>query len=83
MAAEFQRFTYVVLINLAHYYGKGLWQPRAYMRSSFPLCASVVPRPMDVVFDLGTRLGVRMRTKLENGVLHNEQQPQSVVNGFY
>ena len=25
---------------------------------------------------------MRMRTKLENGVLHNEQQPQSVVNGF-
>ena len=39
--------------------------------------------PMNVVFGLGTRLRVRMRTKLENGVLHNEQQPQSVVNGFY
>ena len=37
---------------------------------------------MGVVFGLGTRLCVRMRTKLENGVLHNEQQPQSVVNGF-
>ena len=23
-----------------------------------------------------------MRTRLENGVLHNGQQPQSVVNGF-
>ena len=45
--------------------------------------ASVVPRPMSVVFDLGTRLRVRMRTELENGVLHNGQQPQSVVNGFY
>ena len=33
--------------------------------------------------DLGTRPRVRMRTKLENGVLHNGQQPQSVVNGFY
>ena len=47
------------------------------------LCTIVVPRPMSVVFDLGTRLRVRMRTKLENGVLHNRQQPQSVVNGFY
>ena len=47
------------------------------------LRTSVVPRPMSVVFDLGTRLRVRMRTKLENGVLHNGQQPQSVVNGFY
>ena len=48
----------------------------------FPSALSVVPRPMNVVFGLGTRLRVRMRTKLENGVLHNEQQPQSVVNGF-
>ena len=38
---------------------------------------------MSVVFGLGTRLRMRMRTKLENGVLHNEQLPQSVVNGFY
>ena len=34
---------------------------------------------MNVVFGLGTRLRVLMRTKLENGVLHNEQLPQSVV----
>ena len=38
---------------------------------------------MSVVFGLGTRLRVRMRTKLENGVLHNGQRAQSVVNGFY
>ena len=38
---------------------------------------------MIVVFDLRMRLHVRMRTKLENGVLCNWQQPQSVVNGFY
>ena len=68
-----QRFTYVVFINLAHYYGN----------SSAQLISSVIPRPMSVVFGLGTRLRVRMRTKLENGVLHNGQQPQSVVNGFY
>ena len=37
---------------------------------------------MSVVFGLGTRLRVRMRTKLENGVLHNGQQPQSVVMAF-
>ena len=37
---------------------------------------------MNVVFGLGTRLRVRMRTKLENGVLHNGQPRQSVVNGF-
>ena len=48
----------------------------------FPRPPSIVPRPMNVVFGLGTRLCLRMRTKLANGVLHNEQQPQSVVNGF-
>ena len=46
------------------------------------LCTSLASRPMTVVFGLGTRLRVRMRTKLENGVLSNGQQPQSVVNGF-
>ena len=37
---------------------------------------------MIVVFGLGTRLHVRMHTKLEKGVLRNGQQPQRVVNGF-
>ena len=37
---------------------------------------------MGVVCGLGTRVRMRMRTKLENGVLHNEQQPQCVVNSF-
>ena len=59
----------------------GAWE-RGYARGQL-LCTSVVPRPMSVVFDPGTRLRVRMRTKLENGVLHNGQQPQSIVNGFY
>ena len=36
----------------------------------------------NVVLGLGTRLRVCMRTELENGVLSNGQQPQSVVNGF-
>ena len=47
----------------------------------FHLYTSLAPRPMTVVFGLGTRRHVHMRT-LENGVLHNGQQPQSVVNGF-
>ena len=46
------------------------------------LC-TLASRPMTVVFGLGMRLRVHMRTKLENGVLSNGQQPQSVVNGFY
>ena len=37
---------------------------------------------MTVIFGLGTRLRARMRTKFENGVLSNGQQPQCVVNGF-
>ena len=42
----------------------------------------LVSLPDQVVFGLGMRLRVHMRTKLENGVLRNGQQPQSVVNGF-
>ena len=41
---------------------------------------SLTSRPMTVVFDLRKRLRVHMRTKLENGILSNRQQPQSVVN---
>ena len=52
------------------------------VNSRFRLCTSLVPRPMIVAFDLGTRLHVRMRTRLENGVLRNRQLTQSVVNGF-
>ena len=37
---------------------------------------------MSVVFGLGTRLRVRMRTKFENGVLHNEQQPEEVGHAY-
>ena len=37
---------------------------------------------MTVVFGLGTRLRVRMRTTLENGVLRNRQQPGRGENSF-
>ena len=37
---------------------------------------------MTVVFSLGTRLRVHMRTTFENGVLRNGQQPASAVNNF-
>ena len=46
------------------------------------LGTSLVPRPMIMVFGLGTRLHLHRYTKIENGILHNEQQPQSVVNAF-
>ena len=39
-------------------------------------CTSLVPRPLIVVFDLGTRLHVHMHTKLHNDVLLNGQQPE-------
>ena len=75
-----QRFTYVVFINLARSLRE---RDRVSRARGQLLCTNVVPRPMSVVLNLGTRLRVRMRTELENGVLHNGQQPQSVVNGFY
>ena len=50
--------------------------------SRFCLCTSVVPKSMSAVFGLVTRLHVRIRTTLENGILRNGHQPQSVVNGF-
>ena len=37
---------------------------------------------MTVVFSLGTRLRVCMRTTFENGVLRNGQQSVSAVNNF-
>ena len=38
---------------------------------------------MTVVIGWGTRLDVRMRTRLENGVLRNGQQPGSAGNSFF
>ena len=38
---------------------------------------------MTVVIGLGMRLGVRMRTRLENGVLRNGQQLGSAENSFF
>ena len=36
-----------------------------------------------MVFGLGTRLHVRMRKRLENGVLRNGHQSGSAVNSFF
>ena len=47
------------------------------------MSVSLAPRPMTVVFGLGTRLCVRMRKTLENGVLRNEQPSGSAVNKFF
>ena len=51
-----------------------MWSTRDFARVHY----SLIPRPMIVVFGLGTRLHVHMHTKLENGILRNGQQPQSV-----
>ena len=45
--------------------------------------ASLIPKPMTVVIGLGMRLDVRMRTRLENGVLRNGQQQGSAENSFF
>ena len=45
------------------------------MRTVVQNDTSIAPRPMTVVFGLGTRLRVRMRTTFVNGVLRNGQQP--------
>ena len=47
-------------------------------RARFHVCTSLVPKPMIVIIGLGTRLDVRMRTRIENGVLRNGQQPSLV-----
>ena len=41
-----------------------------------------MPRGMTVVFGPGRRLHVRMRTRIENGVLRNGEQSGSAVNSF-
>ena len=38
---------------------------------------------MTVIIGLGTRLDVHMRTRLENSVLRNGQQPGSAENSFF
>ena len=48
----------------------------------FHVCTSLAPRPMTVAFGLGTRVRVRMRTTLQNGVLRNGQQPGRAMKAF-
>ena len=43
---------------------------------------SLTPKPMTVVFGLGTRLRVYMCTASENGVLSKGQQPGRAVTSF-
>ena len=77
-----QRLTCVVLINLVHYYRKRPCQCSVSGQLAILLVTSLIPRLMIVIFGLGMRLLVHMRTKLQNGALRNGQQPHSVVNAF-
>ena len=77
-----QRPTYGISLG-----GDSPWQLEivrvpAVLNSRFHVCISLAPRPMTLVFGLGTRLLVRMRTTLENGVLRNGQQPGRAENSF-
>ena len=49
----------------------------------FCVCTILIPKPMTMGISLGTTLLACMRTTLENGILHNRQQPGSAVNSFF
>ena len=46
-------------------------QPCLLVNSQFPVCTSLTPRPMTMVFGLGARLRMHMHTRLQNGLLRN------------
>ena len=76
----------MVSISLSHNHGNRPCQPCIQVHGQharFRVSTSLVPRAMTVVFGMGTRLHVRMRTRLENGVLRNGQQSGSAVNSFF
>ena len=64
-----QRLTYGISLATS-YNGKRL----AVLWLAIHACTSLAPKPMTVVFGLGKRLHVHMRTTLENDVLRNRQQ---------
>ena len=71
-----QRLTCVVFINLVPTTTGRDRASCALGQIAISLVTSLVPRLRIEIFGLGTRLLVRMRTKLQNGVLRNGQQPQ-------
>ena len=68
-----QCLTHVVSMSPFHLRETVPAVPCLLVNARFPVCTSLTPRPMTVVFGMGTRQRVRMRTRLENGVLRNEQ----------
>ena len=73
-----QHLTYVMSMSLPHNHGKD----GASQHTQFHVCTSLVPKPMTVIIGLGMRLDMRMRTRLENAILHNGQQLGSAENSF-
>ena len=75
-----QHLTYMVSMSPFHYTTRKdcatLW---LLVNTQFPVCNSLTPIPMTVVFGLGMRQHVHMHTRLENGILRNGQQPGSTV----
>ena len=73
-----QHLTYMVVVSLAQCRGGGKDWAQA---CGFACVLVSLPDQWPLVFGLGTRLHVRMRAKLENGILRNGQQLQCTVNG--
>ena len=71
-----QRLTCVVFTNLVHYYGKRPCQCSASGQLAISLVTSFVPR---LTIWYGNRTACAHAYKLQNGVLRNGQQPQSVT----
>ena len=71
-------------LNAAPYLRHKPWQLLILREETAPaaICTGHSPGPMTVVFGLGTRLRIRMRTTFENGVLRNGQQPSRAENSF-
>ena len=66
-----QRLTNVVSMSLSHYYGKRPYQQCLLVNVQFRKCTNLAFRPLTMIFGLGTKLHLRMHTRLENGVLCN------------
>ena len=78
-----QHLTYVVSMNCFHYYGMCTGRDRLSCAYYAPrVCTNLAPRPMTVIFGLGTKLHLRMHTRLENGVLRNRYQLGCAVSSL-
>ena len=61
----------IILVGALARYTLGSGAVQGSLLTGERVCTNLVPRPMTVVFGLGTKLRLRMRTTLENGVLRN------------